>query len=48
MISCFPILDIVLINFSNNFTTKTFDAVKGPDTDKTVMIAHLWSLYSKK
>lgn len=29
-------------------STKTFDAVKGPDTDKTVMIAHLWSLYSKK
>lgn len=26
---------------------KAFDAVKGPDTDKEVMIAHLWSLYAR-
>jgi hypothetical protein len=26
---------------------KTFDAVKGPDTDKAVQIAHLWSLYAR-
>jgi hypothetical protein len=26
---------------------KAFDAVKGPDTDKSVMVAHLWSLYAR-
>ena len=26
---------------------KPFDAVKGPSDDKTVMIAHLWSLYAR-
>src|SRR6185312_6240072 len=26
---------------------KAFEAVKGPDTDKTVMVAHLWSLYAR-
>jgi len=26
---------------------KVLDAVKGPDTDKSVMIAHLWSLYAR-
>lgn len=26
---------------------KALDAVKGPDTDKSVMIAHLWSLYAR-
>jgi len=26
---------------------KTFDTVKGPETDKSVMIAHLWSLYAR-
>jgi tetratricopeptide (TPR) repeat protein len=26
---------------------KTFDAVKGPDTDKSVQIAHLWALYAR-
>jgi hypothetical protein len=26
---------------------KTLDAVKGPDTDKSVMVAHLWSLYAR-
>lgn len=26
---------------------KTFDSVKGPATDKEVMIAHLWSLYAR-
>ena len=27
---------------------KAFDAVKGPATDKSVMIAHLWSLYARR
>ena len=26
---------------------KTLDAVKGPETDKSVMVAHLWSLYAR-
>jgi len=26
---------------------KAFDAVKGPATDKSVMVAHLWSLYAR-
>ncbi len=26
---------------------KTFDAVKGPDTDRSVATAHLWSLYAR-
>ena len=26
---------------------KALDAVKGPDTDKSVMVAHLWSLYAR-
>jgi len=26
---------------------KAFDAVKGPTTDKSVMVAHLWSLYAR-
>jgi len=26
---------------------KTFDAVKGPDTDRSVAIAHLWALYAR-
>ena len=26
---------------------KAFDRVKGPATDKSVMIAHLWSLYAR-
>jgi hypothetical protein len=26
---------------------KALDSVKGPDTDKSVMVAHLWSLYAR-
>ena len=26
---------------------KTFDAIKGPDTDRSVAIAHLWALYAR-